>query len=184
MFIIFFLLMLSLAFFFKTQILLPFLFLQLIYLVVFNKYYNLISLFFVFLISFSCAAFANDIYFYSFSYDFLGLFNVYTFLAFGLGLFYTYNVFYIMLKFFKINFNSIRIELCLYTIFYISLLLFGEWYFYHIVGVQNLVTSNYDPLGFCNCFHGPVSMFLLYISFGPLYFMLNKTMDAYYKNLR
>ncbi|MBI96001.1 hypothetical protein CL656_02540 [bacterium] len=144
----------------------------------YDKYHKK-SLFLSFGISLVWTIFSVDIYNYSFSFKVFELFDIFPFLSFGIGLYASYYIFYRILDI--LNFRSLhfRLEFLIYCIFYVSLLLFGEWLFYHYVGVQNLATVTYPPLAICNCFHGPIAMAGIYMMMGPLFFILNTNLLAY-----
>lgn len=146
----------------------------------FHNRYDSKSLILSFMMSLVWSVFSVDIYSYSFSYKFFGLFDVFPFLAFGVGLYGSWYIFYILLSYFKVKNLNLRLEFLIYTFFYISILLFGEWLFYHYVGVNNLATLTYKPLAICNCLHAPPAMAGIYMTIGPLFFMLNNQLSLYF----
>lgn len=166
---------------FKTK----FLIFSLVLLTAFLFFHNLYdseSLILSFLISLIWSVFSVDIYNYSFSFQFFGFFDVFPFLAFGIGLYGSYHIFYSLLNYFKVKKLNLRLEFLIYTFFYISILLFGEWFFYNYVGVQNLATAAYPPLAICNCLHAPPGMAGIYMLMGPLFFILNNQLLLYIYN--
>ena len=148
----------------------------------YDKRYSRRSLILSFLISLIWSVFSVNLYDYSFSFKFFGIFDVYPFLAFGISLYGSYYIFQNFLNYLKIKNLHFRLEFFLYTFFYVSILLFGEWFFYHYVGVKNLATSLYPPLAICNCLHAPLAMSGIYIFLGPLFFILNTSLSLYIDN--
>ena len=166
------------SFLFKTKFLI-FSLIFLTFLLFFYDRYHQKSLILSFVISLIWSVFSVDIYNYTFSFKVFGLFDVFPFLAFGIGLYASYYIFYRVLDFFKLKSFHFRLEFLFYCIFYISILLFGEWFFYHYVGVQNLATSAFPPLAICNCLHAPIAMAGIYMMMGPLFFILNTNLLVY-----
>jgi len=148
-------------------------------LLFFHNRYDSKSLILSFLISLIWSVFSVDIYNYSFSFKFFGFFDVFPFLAFGIGLYGSWYIFYSLISYLKVKKLNLRLEFLIYTFFYITILLFGEWLFYHYVGVQNIATAAYPPLAICNCLHAPPAMAGIYMAMGPLFFILNTNLNKY-----
>jgi len=168
------------SFLFKTQFLLFSLFSLTLILFIYDRYHKS-SLLLSFGVSLFWSVFSVDFYNYSFSYKVLNLFDLFPFLAFGVGLYASYYMFYKILDFFELKSLNLRLELIIYFVYYVLIMLFGEWFFYHFVGVQNLATVAFPPLEICNCLHAPPAMAAVYMLMGPLFFILNTNLQIYLK---
>jgi hypothetical protein len=97
-------------------------------------------------------------------------FGWFTWLFWGLGLFFSYLVYLIIIHGFKIRFLAPRF--LIYIFVYWLLLLIAETFGYFVLNVHNVATSQYPGLPICHCLHAPLWMQISYFALGPIYFWL------------
>jgi hypothetical protein len=107
---------------------------------------------------------------YGYNYDYISIFslNIYSILAWALGLFAAY----LMYSELKLNKKSFPAQLILFSLLYWILLISVETTAYHLFGIMNIESAEYPGLPICNCIHAPIWMQISYFTIGPLYFAL------------
>ena len=69
-----------------------------------------------------------------------------------------------------------------FSFIYFFLLVTAEYLAYHHLNIQNISTSQYQGLPFCDCLHAPRWMQFSYFAMGPVFFILS-TLVVKYKNV-
>ncbi|GIU68945.1 MAG: hypothetical protein KatS3mg002_0181 [Candidatus Woesearchaeota archaeon] len=113
--------------------------------------------------------------FYIYTPDMTTLFglNIYTLLAWSLGLFALRELY----DYFKPK--KILSSILIITILYWIILITLETVSYHILGFK--VMNNYPGIPICDCIHGPKILQTYYISIGPIYYVLTLLLDKFIK---
>jgi len=96
--------------------------------------------------------------------------NAFPFFAWSIGLLAAYIIYSRAEKIVKDR-GFIR-KISLFSLIYIPTLLVFEAVGYNVLGIQNIGTSAYSPLPFCNCLHAPLWMQVSYFALGPVYFAI------------
>lgn len=77
------------------------------------------------------------------------------------------------------NIQRRALQLTLTILLYVIGMLVVETIGYHVVGIQNLGTSQYTGLPYCNCLHAPIWMQFGYFVMGPIHWVVvNSVMAA------
>ncbi len=112
---------------------------------------------------------------YFYGKDFWTLYgiNIYPLLAWTIGLFVVYMVFfYVYENIFGTNKKVLKkpaTKLFLFMLFYWIVLIVAETLAFHVFGFKNLGGANYAGLPICDCIHSPHWMQAVYLSMGPIY---------------
>lgn len=122
------------------------------------------------IISYVWILIANDLYGYNQSMLKIFGYNIFPFLGWSMGLF----IVYLIYSHWEYKLNTIIFykKLLFFTIIYWILLIFIETFAYHGLNIQNMTTSMYSGLPFCDCIHAPNWMKVVYFLIGPLYFTI------------
>jgi hypothetical protein len=95
--------------------------------------------------------------------------NLYSLLAWALGLFSVYLVYLAIACQVKI---SLPKRAMIFLAIYWPLIIAAETLAYHVFKFRNLAATAYPGLPVCDCIHGPLWLQLAYLSMGPLYFLV------------
>ena len=77
--------------------------------------------------------------------------------------------------FFKhVGIRPIPLQFLIMCVVYVATVVIVETIGYHVVGIQNLGTSQYVGLPLCDCLHAPRWMQFGYFALGPLHWILVK----------
>lgn len=124
---------------------------------------------------------------YGYNHDMIKIFyfDAYPLFAWAIGLTSLYTLYLHVEKYFKIQSPIFRFFI--FFIIYWGLLLPAENIAYHQLNIQNIATTGYPPLPFCNCLHVPIWMQIWYLTAGLGYFVLCKlskySFEQHFKNI-
>lgn len=102
----------------------------------------------------------------------IGGVQIFTLLAWSLGMFSIYIVFLFSAGYFGVSKTWKRFVM--YTLIFWVLLIVGEVLGYHVFMIRNAATGMYPGLPICDCIHAPHWMQAVYFSLGPIFFGLLK----------
>ena len=145
-----------------------------------NRKSELLYLFIASTLSVLWAYFAREQYGYN--TDFINIYgyNIFPIFGWAAGLFAMRVLFKNISGFFPKD-NEYR-KFMKFTIIYFVLLILAEYIAYHHLNIQNISTSQYQGLPFCDCLHAPRWMQFSYFAMGPVFFILS-TLVVKYKNV-
>jgi len=102
--------------------------------------------------------------------------SLFPFTLFPLGLVAMYFIFYFLgIKFLKLK--SFLAQFLTFSFAYMFLLLVAETVAYYWFDVHNIGTAQYPGLPVCNCLHAPHWMKTIYLTMGPVYFLIIKILE-------
>lgn len=111
---------------------------------------------------------------YGYNQEVLVLFglNIYPFLLWSTGLFLVYIYAEHISRWLKIK--KTWQQFLVYTIFFWFALITIETLSYHVFLIRNAATGMYAGLPICECIHAPVWMQIVYLSMGPINFIIQR----------
>ena len=117
--------------------------------------------------------------YYGYNIAFLNIFGVtvFPFFAWATGLFGLWVLFGSVLQHKQEESFYKRFVMC--SLVYSIVLISVEYIAYHHLRIQNVATSEYPGLPFCDCWHAPVWMQWSYIGLGLMFFALSLRIEAY-----
>ena len=112
--------------------------------------------------------------FYSYNQNFLTFFGFATFPFFGwaIGLYGMHMFFSGLDEYFKTATFAVRF--LLFCFFFWVILLVSESFAFNFFNVQNITSTTYAGIKFCNCLHAPLWMQISYFVLGPLFYLISK----------
>jgi hypothetical protein len=109
-------------------------------------------------------------YGYNRSFVVIAGYNIFPLLLWAIGLFGIYIIYNFIEKYFVKR--GVIVKLFVYSSIFWVLLIFFESLAYHVLHVRNAMTGNYPGLPLCECIHAPLWMQIVYLSMGPIYFLV------------
>ncbi len=103
--------------------------------------------------------------------------NIYPFLMWSVGLLLMY--IYAEYLFYVFDVKKFWKQFLVYTLFFWFALVIFETLAYHVFFIRNIATSAYAGLPVCDCIHAPLWMQIVYLSMGPVNFLIQR----YFKKL-
>jgi hypothetical protein len=138
------------------------------YLITTNKLDYFLGLCLAFCVSLIWNLLAGSQYYYNLNFTkFLGT-NIYTLVAWTIGLFALLIIYNLFIK--KIKLKGFLSNFLVVFLVYSIILILLETIFYHNFNVHNLRAAIYPGLPICNCLHAPRWMQISYFLIGPIYF--------------
>ncbi|MDA3792283.1 MAG: hypothetical protein PF545_01305 [Elusimicrobia bacterium] len=106
--------------------------------------------------------------------------NIFTLSAFAIGLLGVYIIYWQFQQ--RLSYKLFSQKVILYSSIYWVMLIAFEWIGYHKFNIRNGATSVYPGLVMVDCLHAPKIMKAAYLSFGPLFFLINTGADNKFKD--
>ncbi len=147
------------------------------YIYITNRKSTLLYLALASILSVLWAIFARDQYGYN--TEFINIYgvNIFPLFAWAAGLFAMRILFDNLVSFFPKD-SEYR-KFAKFSIIYFILLVSAEYIAYHHLNIQNVSTSQYEGLPFCDCLHAPRWMQFSYFAMGPFFFILSTLVVKY-----
>jgi len=144
-----------------------------------NRKSELMFLFLASALSVLWALLARDQYGYNTDFISFYGYNIFPLFAWAAGLFAMRVLFNNISNYFPKD-SEYR-KFAKFSFIYFFLLVTAEYLAYHHLNIQNISTSQYQGLPFCDCLHAPRWMQFSYFAMGPVFFILS-TLVVKYKN--
>jgi len=118
--------------------------------------------------------------YYAYNYNFKSFFglSLLPLFAWTLGLY----ALYLLYSYHKeiIRFKNWYLKFVFYVFLYWFFLILMETIAFHVIGIRDVATSQYEGLPICDCIHAPLFMKFVYFSLGIVYFIFVKIFEIYF----